>query len=162
MGCSASGSFVHGDSPGKNAGVGLPCPPPGDLPNPGIEPRSPTLQVDSLPSEPPGKPITTFIELWIIWFLCVYISPLQCAHKIIKKKDFYFFCIQSLLQPQESWYFPQFPHLYSMVNNEVLCNLQCYENQIRKSVKKKEKVSNYFVNFTVKNAQQNSLKQYNS
>ena len=32
------------------------CPPPGDLPNPGIEPRSPTLQVDFLPSEPPGKP----------------------------------------------------------------------------------------------------------
>ena len=29
---------------------GLPCPPPGDLPNPGIEPRSPALQVDSLPS----------------------------------------------------------------------------------------------------------------
>ena len=36
---------------------GLPCPSPGDLPNPGIEPESPTLQVDSLPSEPPGKPI---------------------------------------------------------------------------------------------------------
>ena len=34
---------------------GLPCPPPGDLPNPGIQPRSPALQVDSLPSEPPGK-----------------------------------------------------------------------------------------------------------
>ena len=34
---------------------GLPFPPPGDLPNPGIEPRSPTLQVNSLPSEPPGK-----------------------------------------------------------------------------------------------------------
>ena len=30
-------------------------PSPGDLPAPGIEPRSPTLQVDSLPSEPPGK-----------------------------------------------------------------------------------------------------------
>ena len=29
---------------------------PGDLPNPGIEPRSPTLQVDSLPAQPPGKP----------------------------------------------------------------------------------------------------------
>ena len=29
---------------------------PGDLPNPGIEPRSPALQADSLPSEPPGKP----------------------------------------------------------------------------------------------------------
>ena len=35
---------------------GLPCPPPGDLPNPGIEPRSPTLKGDSLPSEPPGYP----------------------------------------------------------------------------------------------------------
>ena len=34
---------------------GLPCPPPGDLLNPGIEPRSPTLQTGSLPSEPPGK-----------------------------------------------------------------------------------------------------------
>ena len=34
----------------------LPCPPPGDLPNPGIVPRSPALQADSLPSEPPGKP----------------------------------------------------------------------------------------------------------
>ena len=36
---------------------GLPFPSPGDFPNPGIEPGSPALQVDSLPSEPPGKPI---------------------------------------------------------------------------------------------------------
>ena len=35
---------------------GLPCSPPGDLPDPGIEPASPALQADSLPSEPPGKP----------------------------------------------------------------------------------------------------------
>ena len=35
---------------------GLPFPSPGDLPNPGIEPRSPALQTDALPSEPPGKP----------------------------------------------------------------------------------------------------------
>ena len=35
---------------------GLPCPPPGDLPNPGITPRSPTMQADSFLSEPPGKP----------------------------------------------------------------------------------------------------------
>ena len=38
---------------------GLLCPPPGDLPNPGIEPQSPALQVDSLPSGPPGKPKNT-------------------------------------------------------------------------------------------------------
>ena len=31
-------------------------PSPGDLPNPGIEPRSPTLQAHSLPAEPQGKP----------------------------------------------------------------------------------------------------------
>ena len=34
----------------------LPFPSPGDLPNPGIEPRSPALQADSLLPEPPGKP----------------------------------------------------------------------------------------------------------
>ena len=34
---------------------GFPCPPPGDLPDTGIEPRS-ALQADSLPSVPPGKP----------------------------------------------------------------------------------------------------------
>jgi len=41
---------------------GLPCPPPGDPPNPGIEPRSPILQVNSLPSEPPGKPKRDLVE----------------------------------------------------------------------------------------------------
>ena len=34
---------------------GLPCPPPGDLPEPGIEHGSPALQADSLLSEAPGK-----------------------------------------------------------------------------------------------------------
>ena len=37
----------------------FPCPLPGDLPNPGIEHRSLELQVDSLPTEPPGKPPNT-------------------------------------------------------------------------------------------------------
>ena len=35
---------------------GLPFPSLGDLPNPGIEPGSPVLRADALPSEPPGKP----------------------------------------------------------------------------------------------------------
>ena len=35
---------------------GSPFPSPGDLPNPGIQPRSPALQADSLPTEPQGKP----------------------------------------------------------------------------------------------------------
>ena len=46
----------------------LPCPHLGDLPNPGMQPRSPTLQEDSLPAEPPGKPFCSshrFIsEFW--------------------------------------------------------------------------------------------------
>ena len=53
MDCSLPGCSIHGDSPGKNFWSGLPCLPPGDLPNPGIEPRSPTLKADDfLPSEP--------------------------------------------------------------------------------------------------------------
>ena len=42
---------------------GLPFPSPGDLPDPGIEPRSPTLKADALTSEPPGKPQ---IALWTV------------------------------------------------------------------------------------------------
>ena len=38
-------------------GSGLPFPSPWDLPDPGIEPRSPTLPADALTSEPPGKPL---------------------------------------------------------------------------------------------------------
>ena len=38
---------------------GWPFPSPGDLPNPGIEPRASTWQADSLPAEPPGKPKNT-------------------------------------------------------------------------------------------------------
>ena len=56
MDCSPPGTSVHGDSPGKNTWSGLPCSPPGDLPNPGMESRSPTLQADSLPAETPGRP----------------------------------------------------------------------------------------------------------
>ena len=44
------------NSPGQNIGVGSLSPSPGDFPNPGIEPRSPALQVDSLPAEPQRKP----------------------------------------------------------------------------------------------------------
>ena len=49
---------------------GLPFPSLGDLPNPGIELRSPTLQADTLPSEPQGKP---YINHYIIPnLLCKY------------------------------------------------------------------------------------------
>ena len=44
---------------------GLPFPSPGDLPDPGIEPRSPALRADTLPSEPPGhvsKPLPNSLK----------------------------------------------------------------------------------------------------
>ena len=55
MDCSLPGSSVHGNSPGKKTGVVFHAFLSGDLPNPGTKPRSPILQMDSLPSEPPGK-----------------------------------------------------------------------------------------------------------
>ena len=45
---------------------GLPFPAPGDLPNPGIESRTPTFQADSLPSEKVGKPLS-FISVCFIY-----------------------------------------------------------------------------------------------
>ena len=44
----------------------LPFPSPGDLPDPGIEFRFPVLQADSLPSEPPGKPIIFMYQLFML------------------------------------------------------------------------------------------------
>ena len=58
------GSSVHGIFPGKNTGMSLPFPSPGDLSDQGIEPRSPALQADSLPSESvPPKHIKT--KAWV-------------------------------------------------------------------------------------------------
>ena len=79
---------------------------PGDLPNPGIEPRCPTLQVDSLPTELPGKPKNTGVcslsllqgnflsqELilglqhcrWILDQLSYQFSSVQFSHSVISK-----------------------------------------------------------------------------
>ena len=61
MECSPPGSYVYGDSPSKNTEVGCQALLHGIFPTQGSKPRSPALQVDSLPSEPPGKP-NTYIE----------------------------------------------------------------------------------------------------
>ena len=60
MDCSLPGSSVHGIFPGKNTEVDFHFLLQGIFLtqgfNPGIQPRSPALQADSLPSEPLGKP----------------------------------------------------------------------------------------------------------
>ena len=53
--CSLPGSFVTGQFSRQKYWSGFSCLPPGDLPNPEIELRSPTLQADSLLAEPQGK-----------------------------------------------------------------------------------------------------------
>ena len=55
MDCSPPGSSVHGILQARIL-QWVTVPSLGDLPNPGIEPRSPALQADSLLSDPPGKP----------------------------------------------------------------------------------------------------------
>ena len=57
MDCSPPGSSIHGIFQVR-VWSGLPFPSPGDLPDPRIEPRSPALQADALPFEPPGKPLS--------------------------------------------------------------------------------------------------------
>ena len=67
---------------------GLPFPSPGDLPDPGIEPRFPALRADALTSEPPGKPFTS------VWDDC------NCA--VVRA----FFVIAFLWNCNENWPFP--------------------------------------------------------
>ena len=57
---SLPGSSVHGVSQARIL-EWVAISPPGDLPDPGIEPRSPMLQADSLLSEPKGKPIIDIV-----------------------------------------------------------------------------------------------------
>ena len=51
---------------------GLPRPPPGDLPHPGIEPWSPSLQVDFLPFQLPGKPHLCYNVMISFLFIAEY------------------------------------------------------------------------------------------
>ena len=53
--CSPPGSSVHGILQARIL-EWVASPPPGDLPNPGIEPRYPALQAESLRAQPPGQP----------------------------------------------------------------------------------------------------------
>ena len=56
--------------------TGFPFPSPGDRPNPGIEPGSPPLQADSLPSEPPVFQ-AFYLYPAIYMFICIYILTVR-------------------------------------------------------------------------------------
>ena len=85
----------------------LPFPSPGDLPDPGIKPRSPSLQADSLPSERPGKPIGQLTNNFNT--ICNFNSPLlgQTTYwQVLRiriytflKRDRSLFCLESGANP---------------------------------------------------------------
>ena len=64
---------------------GLPFPSPGDLPNPGIEPKSPTLQVDSLLFELPGVIKTCKANIKQIFPPHLSFSSVQFSHSVVSK-----------------------------------------------------------------------------
>ena len=69
---------------------GLPFPSPGDLPDPGIKPRSPAMQAAALPSEPPGKPFSllthikycTFIK-WVLIYTLPWLSSVSLLYYLL-------------------------------------------------------------------------------
>ena len=56
---------------------GLPFPSAGDRPNPGIEPGSPALQADALPSEPPGNGTETTKFTGLLFITLLFLSPVK-------------------------------------------------------------------------------------
>ena len=76
--CSPPGSSVHGILQARYWS-GLPCPPPGDLLDPRTEPRSPTLQVDSLPLSHQGSP-NYWNDSGLVTKLCVALcNSMHCS-----------------------------------------------------------------------------------
>ena len=76
---------------------GLPFPSPGNLPNPGTEPRSPALQTDTLPSEPPGKPLFRKGIIYYVEFPVLYSRPLAIVLYIVV-----FICSEKAMAPHSS------------------------------------------------------------
>ena len=96
MDCSLPGSFVM-EFPRQEYWNGLPFSSPGDLPDSRIEPRSPALQADSLPSESPGKPLLfSYLECPVracilSGFSCVQLSVTSetIAHQVSLSMEFF-------------------------------------------------------------------------
>ena len=65
----------------------LPCRSPGHLPDPGIRPESPALQVESSPSEPPGKLPKRYIQIQTLVFVSVTLCGNRFLADIIKNLE---------------------------------------------------------------------------
>ena len=97
----------------------LPFPSPGDLPDPGIEPRSPALQADSLPTELPGKPKRTVRCLEFHTYLISFVAKrrfqdtwlpqvLQCILDLLEQGPLF----RLLNKEQGSTHWSSFEHAF--------------------------------------------------
>ena len=102
---------------------GQPFPPPGDLPDPGVEPRSPALQADALRSEPPGEPKPLRVCVCVCVSVCMCVShsvvsnsvtPWTVAPQVPLSKEF---------SRQEYWSGLPFPYPYSPIKRNKLSQL---------------------------------------
>ena len=98
---------------------GLPFPSPGDLPDPGIQPRSPALWADALPSEPPGK-LPDFLQKNSFKIPSKIPSPINRNNPLIseyyrtlKIKKEYSSCIYACIYLYT--HIPFFPNHYSLI-----------------------------------------------
>ena len=95
MDCSLPDSSVHGIFRQQYWSV-LSFPSPGDLPDPGIEPGSPTLQTDALHSEPPGREfqliknnIRSFLKYCFILIWIILQKSLNTQIKVKRRRAYY-------------------------------------------------------------------------
>ena len=82
---------------------GLPFTSPGDLPHPGIKPGSPTLQADTLPSEPPGNTISWCRKIiWMLAFFSIILSFVK-FYQNITMFNFYILSVAAVMLQLCNW-----------------------------------------------------------
>ena len=65
----------------------LPCPLPGDLPDPGIEPGSPALQADSLPLSYQGSPLYTYISICVYVYIYMMLFQILFHYRLLQDTE---------------------------------------------------------------------------
>ena len=88
----------------------------GNLPNPGIKPTSPALQVDSLSSEPPGKPIRISVYVYVLFPIVFHYRLLQDIECSSLCYNFLLLILYIVLFTFVNFLFPVYHPLPNLVN----------------------------------------------